>query len=79
MPENLEANANDPVNPEELAEVIVEFEQYRERLYRETMDAAQKAKLSKKATIEKLEPELAKLDAIIEQLRTQQATLTANN
>jgi uncharacterized membrane protein YebE (DUF533 family) len=79
MSENLEANINDPVNPEELAEVIVEFEQYRDRLYRETMDAAQKAKLSKKATLEKLEPELAKLDAVIEQLRAQQATLTASN
>jgi hypothetical protein len=76
MSENLEANVNDPVNPEELAEVIVEFEQYRDRLYRETMDAAQKAKLSKKATLEKLEPEL---DAVIEQLRAQQATLTASN
>ena len=79
MSENLEANAKDPVNPEELAEVIVEFEQYRDRLYRETMEAAQKAKLSKKATLEKLEPELAKIDAVLEQLRSQLATLTVKN
>jgi hypothetical protein len=79
MSENLGTNTNDPVIPEELAEVIVEFEQYRERLYRETMDAAQKAKLSKKATLEKLEPELAKIDAVLEQLRSQLATLTVKN
>jgi hypothetical protein len=79
MSENLEINNNDPVSPEELAEVIAEFEQYRERLYNDTMTAAQKAKLSKKATLAKLEPELAKLDAVIENLRAQQVMLTANN
>jgi hypothetical protein len=79
MSENLELNNNDPVSPEELAEVIAEFEQYRERLYNDTMTAAQKAKLSKKATLAKLEPELAKLDAVIENLRAQQVMLTANN
>jgi hypothetical protein len=79
MSENLEINNNDPVSPEELAEVIAEFEQYRERLYNDTMTTAQKAKLSKKATLAKLEPELAKLDAVIENLRAQQVMLTANN
>ncbi len=74
MTENLELN-NDPVSAEEIAEVISEFEQYRERLYSDTMTAAQKAKLSKKETLAKLEPELAKIDTVIEQLRFQQAII----
>ncbi len=64
---------------EELAEVIAEFEQYRERLVGETMTAAQKAKLPQKAAMAKIEPELAKIDAGLESLRAQLAALTTNN
>ncbi|WP_019507793.1 hypothetical protein [Pleurocapsa sp. PCC 7319] len=68
-----------PVTAEELAELIVEFEKYRERLVNETMIAAKKAKLSKKATMEKLEPQLADIDAKLQRLREQEANLTASN
>ncbi|MEL6136986.1 MAG: hypothetical protein AAFQ61_03300 [Cyanobacteria bacterium J06626_23] len=61
---------------EEIAEVIAEFEQYRERLVKDTMEAAKKAKMPKKDTMAKLEPELAKIDAALESLRSQQAELT---
>ena len=68
-----------PVTVEELAELIVEFEKYRDRLVTETTTAAKKAKLSKKATMEKLEPQLADIDAKLQRLREQQAILSASN
>ncbi|WP_449418387.1 hypothetical protein [Phormidium nigroviride] len=88
MSENEELNPSDneesvansaETNAEELAEVIAEFEQYRERLVNETMTAAQKAKLPQKAAMAKIEPELAKIDAGLESLRAQLAALTTNN
>lgn len=60
---------------EEITELITEFEKYRERLLTETLDAAKKAKMSKKETMERLEPELAKIDAALAQLNAQLATL----
>jgi len=71
--------ADNPVTPEDLTELIVEFEKYRARLVDETTEAAKKAKISKKATIAKLEPKLADIDAKLERLREQKANLTANN
>ncbi|MGK7942101.1 MAG: hypothetical protein AB4062_18480 [Crocosphaera sp.] len=60
---------------EELAKLIEEFEQYRERLVSETMTTAQKAKLSKKQAMAQIETELAKIDAGLLTLRQQQAAL----
>lgn len=60
---------------EELTELITEFEKYRERLMTETLDAAKKAKMSKKETMGRLEPELAKIDAALAQLNAQLAAL----
>ncbi|MEM8719998.1 MAG: hypothetical protein AAGE84_11905 [Cyanobacteria bacterium P01_G01_bin.39] len=68
-----------PVTVEELTELIAEFEKYRDRLVRETTEAAKKAKLSKKATMAKLEPQLADIDAKLSRLRSQQANLKASN
>ncbi|MEG4249444.1 hypothetical protein QUB37_04765 [Microcoleus sp. AT3-A2] len=88
MSDNEELNPSDnqqtvgnlpETNVEELAEVIAEFEKYRERLVNETMTAAQKAKLPQKAAMAKIEPELAKIDAGLESLRAQMAALTTNN
>ncbi len=59
------------VNNQEIMEVLTEFEQYRERLINETMETAKKAKLMKKTVMAQLEPELAKIDAIIQNLRMQ--------
>ena len=67
------------IEAEELIEVIAEFERYRERLVSETMAAAQKAKLPQKAAMAKIEPELAKIDAGLDSLRTQLAAITTNN
>ncbi len=57
---------------EEIAEVIEQFEQYRERLVSETMTTAKRAKLPKKEAMAKIEPELAKIDAALQTLRQQQ-------
>ncbi|NJL63796.1 MAG: hypothetical protein HC903_20600 [Methylacidiphilales bacterium] len=64
---------------QEIAELIAEFEEYRERLVSETMQTAQKAKLMKKTVMSQLEPELAKIDAALEALREQQAGLSVGN
>ena len=71
--------ADTPVTAEDSAELIVEFEQYRDRLVNDTTEAAKKAKLSKKATMAKLEPQLADIDAKLQRLREQHANLTASN
>ena len=71
--------ADTPATSAELAELIVEFEKYRERLVGETLEAAKKAKLSKKATMAKLEPQLAEIDANLARIREQQANMTADN
>ena len=71
--------AENPVTAEELAELIVEFEKYRDRLVTDTTEAAKKAKLSKKATMAKLEPQLADIDTKLQRLREQQANLSANS
>nr|RNJ64605.1 MAG: hypothetical protein EDM05_35625 [Leptolyngbya sp. IPPAS B-1204]RNJ64654.1 MAG: hypothetical protein EDM05_35355 [Leptolyngbya sp. IPPAS B-1204] len=64
-----------PATAAELAEVIAEFEQYRERLVNETLETAQRAKMPKATVMAKLEPELAKIDAALQSLREQQASL----
>ncbi|MGL5832079.1 MAG: hypothetical protein ACRC1Z_02465 [Waterburya sp.] len=68
-----------PVTAADLAELIGEFEKYRDRLVSETTEAAKKAKLSKKATMAKLEPQLADIDAKLQRLKEQQANLSASS
>lgn len=72
-------STNKPATAAELAVVITEFEQYRERLLNETMAAAKKAKLPQKTALAQLEPQLAKIDLTLEKLREQKATLTEAN
>jgi maltooligosyltrehalose synthase len=87
MAENLEltatetegtANDTDPVTHQDLAEVIQEFEQYRQRLLDDMTTAAQKAKLPKSKLMARLEPELAQIDSTLENLRAQYAALTGH-
>jgi len=80
-PESLAASIENPqedvesVNKQELAKLIEEFEQYRERLLSETMTAGQRAKLPKKKVMAQIEPELAKIEAALLTLRQQQSKL----
>lgn len=81
MSENSEftnADANQ-VTLEQITDVIAELEQYRERLLNDTLTNAQKAKISKAKTMAQLEPQLAQIDEKLEQLRHQQASLSATN
>jgi chaperonin cofactor prefoldin len=73
-----EPSLSNQVTVEEITEVIAEFEQYRERLVNETLATAQKAKMSKNKVMTQLEPQLADIDAKLEFLRQQQATLISS-
>lgn len=68
-----ETQANQPVSLEEIESIIVELEQYRERLVNDALQMAKKAKLSKKVAMEHLQgnPEIIKIDAALEKLRPQ--------
>ena len=82
--QNIEAtetaeSGQEPVTAEAIAEMIVEFEQYRERLLTETLTAGKKAKMPKKETMAKLEPELEKIDTVLQNLRAQHKTMVAAN
>ncbi len=64
---------------QELAEMIAEFEKYRERFLSETLEAGQKAKLMKSQVMAKMAPELAEIDSKLDALRQQQANLNTGN
>jgi hypothetical protein len=64
---------------EELNEVIAELEQYRERLVNDTLAMAQRAKIMKSKALGLLEPNLAQIDAQLQELRQQQNTLISTN
>ncbi|MBX9259101.1 hypothetical protein H1Q63_35145 [Desmonostoc muscorum CCALA 125] len=78
MDETSELTTND-VTAQDLAEAITELEQYRERLVQETTETAKRAKLMRVSVMAKLEPELAKIDAALQELRNQHAALTGSN
>jgi hypothetical protein len=77
MTDNL-TNLSEPVTPQDIAEVIQEFEVYRQRLIDDLTHAAQKAKLPKSKLNARLEPELAQIDETLANLRAQHAALTSN-
>jgi molybdenum cofactor biosynthesis enzyme MoaA len=79
MTEQTELTGAEPVVSDELAEVIQELEQYRERLLNETLTTAQRAKMSKTKAMAQLEPILAQIDAKLEELRSQQAMVSVQN
>ncbi|MEH2256729.1 hypothetical protein [Nostoc sp.] len=79
MDETSELTTSDNVKAQDVAEVIAELEQYRERLVQETMETAKRAKLMRVNVMAKLEPELAKIDSALQELRNQQAALSVSN
>lgn len=62
-------------SPEEVAEVITELEEYRDRLVADFTTAAKKAKLPKSMTMAKLKnhPEILKIEASLAKLRGESA------
>jgi hypothetical protein len=79
MSDNPETSTPPQDTAEELAEVIAELEQYRERLVNDTMTMAQRAKVLKAKVMANLEPDLQKIDTTLAELRDRQAALTAKN
>ncbi|MBE8966301.1 hypothetical protein IQ277_08600 [Nostocales cyanobacterium LEGE 12452] len=79
MDEISELTTANNITAQDVAEVIAELEQYRERLVQETTETAKRAKLMKVSVMAKLEPELAKIDSALQELRNQQAALSGSN
>ncbi|MEH2266047.1 hypothetical protein [Nostoc sp.] len=79
MDETSEFTKTDNITPQDVAEVIAELELYRERLVQETTETAKRAKLMRVNVMAQLEPELAKIDSALQELRNQQAALSASN
>lgn len=77
MTEDSNQSVDTPTTAEEIAVLLEEFGQYRARLLDDTVTAAKKAKMPKSEVMAKLEPELAKIDSMIDNLKQQYASLTA--
>jgi len=66
-----EAVSAEAPSPEEIAQIITELEQYRDRLVEDFTTTAKKAKLPKSMTMAQLKdhPEIAKIEASLARLR----------
>jgi hypothetical protein len=60
-------------SPEEIALMIAELEQYRERLVNDAMTMAKRAKIIQSQAQARLDPELTQIDTILSTLREKQA------
>ncbi|MFM7218751.1 MAG: hypothetical protein ACKO21_00770 [Nodosilinea sp.] len=79
MVELTQQNSIDEATPEDLALAIADLEQYRERLVHDTMDMAKRAKVMKTQAQANLEPALARIDAMLDELRQRHASLAEEN
>ncbi|TYQ23517.1 hypothetical protein PseudUWO311_22300 [Pseudanabaena sp. UWO311] len=68
-----ELNSIAEATPQELAEMISELEQFRERIVNDTLATAQRAKIMKSQALATLEPNLAKIDTTLQTLRQHQS------
>lgn len=71
--------AQAPASAEEVAEIIAGLEQYRQRIIDEMLEMAKRVKLPKKQVMAQLEnhPEIAKIDAFLENIRSRQGLETS--
>ena len=63
----------------ELEEIITELQKYRDRLVHDTTEAIHKARLPKAKALAQMEPELMKIDAMMQEVRDRHAALLASN
>ncbi|WP_373544305.1 hypothetical protein [Chamaesiphon sp.] len=63
----------------ELEEIVTELQKYRDRLVHDTTEAIHKARLPKAKAISQMEPEIARIDAMIQELQDRHAALLASN
>ena len=78
MAESDRTAATEEVTAAELAEIITELQKYRDRLVHETTEAIQKARLPKAKAMAQMEPELIKIDAMMQELHDRHAALASN-
>ena len=76
---NMSESDTETVTTAELEEIIVELQKYRDRLVHDTTEAIHKAKLPKSKAMAQMEPELAKIDAMMQELHDRHAAMIANN
>ena len=67
------------VTATELEEIVTELQKYRDRLVHDTTEAIHKARLPKAKAIAQMEPEIARIDAMIQELHARHAALLASN
>ena len=67
------------VTATELEEIVTELEKYRARLVHDTTEAIHKARLPKAKAIAQMEPEIVRIDAMIQELHDRHAALIASN
>ena len=79
MSEADRTNEPEQVTAAELEEIVTELQKYRDRLIHETTEAIHKAKLPKAKAMAQMEPELAKIDAMMQELHDRHAALLASN
>ena len=63
----------------ELEEIITELQKYRDRLVHDTTEAIHKARLPKAKALAQMEPELMKIDAMMQEVLDRHAALLASN
>ena len=63
----------------ELEEIVTELQKYRDRLVHDTTEAIHKARLPKAKALAQMEPELVKIDAMMQEVRDRHAALLASN
>jgi hypothetical protein len=67
------------VTAAELEEIIVELQKYRDRLVHDTTEAIHRAKLPKAKAMAQMEPELLKIDAMMQELHDRHTALLASS
>jgi hypothetical protein len=79
MAESDRSTVTEEVTAAELAEIITELQKYRDRLVHDTTEAIHKARLPKAKAIAQMEPEIVRIDAMIQELHDRHAALVASN
>ena len=78
MAESELTTATEQITALELEEIVAELQKYRDRLVHDTTDAIHKARLPKAKAMAQLEPELLKIDAMMQDLHDRHAAALMN-
>ena len=78
MAESELTTATEQITALELEEIVAELQKYRDRLVHDTTEAIHKARLPKAKAMAQMEPELLKIDAMMQDLRDRHAAALMN-